>query len=274
MKSNISIIVSTYNSPEWLEKVLIGFMKQTYNAFELLIADDGSTRPTFEVIEKMQSLAQFPIRHVWHADHGFQKTIILNKALVQAQSDYILMTDGDCIPRKDFVEVHMRARKPDHFLSGGYHKLPMVLSKKITKEDILSENCFDVQWLLQHGMKSSFKNQKLTKNSRWGRLLNGLTTTKPSWNGHNASAWTQDMLSVNGFDERMAYGGEDREFGERLENNGIKGIQIRYSTTCLHLDHARGYVNQEAIAVNEAIRKATLKNKTIWTPFGIQKELK
>lgn len=40
---------------------------------------------------------------------------------------------------------------------------------------------------------------------------------------------------------------EDKiEFGERLVNCGITGLQIRYSAICLHLDHARGYINQKA----------------------------
>jgi hypothetical protein len=37
----------------------------------------------------------------------------------------------------------------------------------------------------------------------------------------------------------------------------------------VHLDHARGYVNQEAIDKNRAIRDYTLKNKVIKTPNGI-----
>ena len=44
--------------------------------------------------------------------------------------------------------------------------------------------------------------------------MNALTPTKPTWNGHNASCWKSDALEVNGFDQRMVYGGEDREFGE------------------------------------------------------------
>ena len=274
MKSNISIIVSTYNSPEWLKKVIWGFSVQSYPHFELIIADDGSSQETFDVLQEMKEVVDFPIIHVWHEDRGFQKTVILNKAIQSARFDYVIMTDGDCIPRKDFVQVHVENRLPQCFLSGGYHKLPMLLSQKISKEDILSGKCFQIKWLVDQGMRKSFKNQKLTTSTLWGKSLNWLTPTKPSWNGHNASAWKKDMLAVNGFDERMEYGGEDREFGERLVNNGIKAIQIRYSTTCVHLDHARGYVNEKAIAINERIRKETKEQKKTWTDFGIDKNKK
>ena len=50
----ISVIVSTYDSPEWLKKVLWGFETQTFKDFELVIADDGSTSETRKVIESFR----------------------------------------------------------------------------------------------------------------------------------------------------------------------------------------------------------------------------
>jgi hypothetical protein len=79
------------------------------------------------------------------------------------------------------------------------------------------------------------------------------------------------MIAINGYDERMKYGGPDREFGERLENNGVKGLQIRHKAICLHLDHARGYKTPESLAANLAIRKDVKDNKIVWTPYGIIK---
>jgi len=49
-----------------------------------------------------------PIIHVWQEDEGFQKSRILNKAILACTSDYILMSDGDCIPKSDFVEQHIK----------------------------------------------------------------------------------------------------------------------------------------------------------------------
>ena len=80
------------------------------------------------------------------------------------------------------------------------------------------------------------------------------------------------MIAINGYDERMKYGGPDREFGERLENNGIKGKQIRHKAVVLHLDHPRGYKTPESLAANLAIRKEVKQQKIKWTPFGIRKE--
>jgi len=272
MKKDISVIISTYNSPEWLAKVLYGYNTQTYRNFEVLIADDGSDERTKACIEKIKNEVFYPIHHVWHEDKGFQKTIILNKAILAATTAYILMTDGDCIPREDFVEQHIKHREEGYFLSGGYYKLPMSLSKEISKEDIYSGKCFDLKWLKKKGIKLSFKNNKLVSSGLKSWLLNHTTPTTPSWNGHNASGWKSDFMLVNGFDERMQYGGEDREFGERLINLGVQSKQIRYSTVCIHLDHARGYVTPEMIQKNLQIRKETKINKTTWTDFGIIKK--
>lgn len=273
MQKNISVIISTYNSPEWLKKVLWGFNTQTYREFEVVIADDGSRKETQDMIEELRKEVFYPIIHVWHEDNGFQKSQILNKALLACTTDYVVMTDGDCIPRPDFVEQHFKFREEGYFLSGGYHKLPMELSKSISKEDIYSGKCFDLTWLKEHGMKPSFKNNKVDANGLKSFFFNLVTTTNPSWNGHNASGWKSDILAINGFDERMQYGGQDRELGERLVNYGIKPKQIRYSTICLHLDHPRGYATEESINKNRKIRKETRTQLKKWTEFGIKKEV-
>ena len=47
----LSIIISTYNAEEWLEKVLIGYNNQTFLNFEMVIADDGSRESTKKLIK-------------------------------------------------------------------------------------------------------------------------------------------------------------------------------------------------------------------------------
>lgn len=253
-----------------MEKVLLGYQAQRFTDFEVVIADDGSDERTKQLVEEMSSRVPFAINHVWHEDAGFRKTIILNKAIGASRADYIVFTDGDCIPRADFLEQHVLLREPGRFLSGGYYKLPENVSSLIAPEDIASQRCFSLEWLLAHGLKKSFKNHKLTAEGWKERALNRLTPTSATWNGMNSSGWRKDILLVNGFDERMQYGGEDREMGERMMNTGIKGKQIRYSAVCLHLHHDRGYVKPEMLRKNAAIRLETKKNNSTWTAYGIE----
>lgn len=269
----LSVIFTTYNSPLWLEKVLWGYQYQDFKNFEVIVADDGSTCETADVIQRMQQTATFRIRHIWQEDKGFRKCEILNKAIAASESGYLVFSDGDCIPRGDFLKAHCEKKEKGFYLSGGYFKLPYSISKIITEYDIATGRCFDINWLKKNGLSDSFKNSKLFLKGISASLMNTFTPTNDSWNGHNSSAWKKDILAVNAFDERMRYGSEDREFGERLMNNGIKSKQIRYSAICLHLDHARSYVNKKDLDNNAVIRKETKQKRKAWTDFGIEKKV-
>ena len=152
--------------------------------------------------------------------------------------------------------------------------LPMNISKSIRAEDIISGNCFNIKWLKANGLPSSIKNSKLFFNKYFSGLMNQITPTNASWNGHNASGWKEDIVAVNGYNEEMKYGALDRELGERLMNTGIKGKRVRYSAICIHLDHARSYKNKEDIEKNKKIREITRKNKITWAASGITNHLK
>ena len=266
----ISVIFTTYNSPRWLEKVLWGFENQTDKRFEVVIADDGSGEETRDIITQFRQRERLTIQHIWQADDGFQKCRILNKAIVAAQGEYLVMTDGDCIPRSDFLAVHRQQAHPDYFLTGGYFKLPMATSEIITEDDIRSGRCFQRSWLLKHGVKSGISLTKLDANPIKAAILNRIIPTRKSFNGHNASCFKADALRVNGFDERMKYGGLDAEFGGRLKNAGLKIKRVRYNAVCLHLDHARGYANPDDMVNNRKIRMHSITEKLVETPAGIK----
>lgn len=267
----VGVIISTYNNPKWLEKVLWGYCHQSHSKFELIIADDGSGEDTKKMIDRFQSESALQIKHVWQEDEGFQKCKILNKALLASQSDYLIFTDQDCIPRYDFVETHLKFAAKGFFLSGGYFKLPMDLSLLISRKDIEKQEAFQLKWLVEKGLKCTFKCSKLWRNKNWAAIMNAITPAAASWNGCNSSGWKSDMLLINGFNEDMQYGGQDREFGERLWNLGLKSKQIRYSAICLHLDHKRPYKTEDTLKKNKAIRNSTRQTKQIETPNGIRK---
>ena len=264
-----SVIFTTYNQPEWLGKVLRGFAAQDRQDFEILVADDGSDARTRELVQALQADIPMPVRHLWQPDQGFRKCEALNMAVAAARADYLVFTDGDCIPRADFVSTHLREREPGRFLSGGYHKLPMTTSQAITADDIRSQRCFDVAWLRERGMPRSRRDLKLAAAPVVARLLDLVSPARASWNGHNASAWANDVRAVNGFDQRMCYGGEDREFGERLANAGVHGKRVRHRAIVVHLDHPRGYVTAEGLEFNRALRARTRRGRLCWTEHGL-----
>ncbi|MDC1286842.1 glycosyltransferase family 2 protein [Gammaproteobacteria bacterium] len=266
-----SVIFTTYNHPQWLEKTLWGFSIQSNRDFEIIVADDGSGPETRAVIEALRPQIDIPIQHIWQEDDGFQKCKVMNKAIMASKGEYLIFTDGDCIPHPNFVKNHVELAAANTLLSGGYFKLPLELSRAISKQDILAGNATRPDWLLRHGVPFTPKICKLYSHPAMGAILDALTITRATWNGHSSSTWKKHIVATNGFDERMQYGGQDREFGERLVNLGLKTRQVRYRCSCVHLDHGRGYAHPESIAKNQAIRRYTRKHKITRTEYGIEK---
>jgi glycosyltransferase involved in cell wall biosynthesis len=265
----VSVIITTFNNPAWLEKAVWGWQAQTVTDFELVIADDGSGSETDELIARLRKESPFPIRHVRHDHEGFRKCTIMNRAIMESAGDYLIFSDGDCIPRADFVAVHLAKRAPGAFVSGGYCRLPLEASKAISRDDVFAQKPFDTRWLREYGFRKV--PLKLRTRGRLARFFNSITPTNPSWNGHNASGWKNDIVAVNGFNEVMGYGGEDREHGERLVNLGIKPVQVRHLAICVHLDHGHGYRHREIQDKNLLIRRENRRTGRTWTETGIVK---
>lgn len=264
-----SVIISTYNSPAWLQKVLWGYFAQSRHDFEIVVADDGSSDETREMLAAIAPGSPVPIVHVWQTDDGFQKCRILNKAIAVAQGERILLTDGDCVPRRDFVEVHTRLAQPDRFLTGGYFKLPLNLSNALTKDDIEGQQPFNAFWLMRNGLPFTSKLLKLVAASPMDEWLNRLTTARPTWNGHSASCLRSQAIQVNGFNEDMQYGGLDVEFGLRLRHAGVEPRHIRYSAIALHLHHGHGYVTPGMKERSHAVKENTRNKRLTWAERGL-----
>ena len=108
------MIVSTYNKPEWLEKVLWGYPGQEYRDFELLIADDGSGEDTRDLILGFARGA-FPDSTSLACGRRVQAVHHPQRRHPGLHGDYLVFSDGDCIPRRDFVGTHVEFAEPGRF---------------------------------------------------------------------------------------------------------------------------------------------------------------
>ena len=115
---SISLIISTYDRPGALVKVLTGVAGQEVQPMEVLLADDGSAELTRAVVDKLTRELPLPLRHLWHENRGFRKAIILNEAIQQAQGDYIVLLDGDCVPHRKFVRDHLELAESGWWVQG------------------------------------------------------------------------------------------------------------------------------------------------------------
>ncbi|WP_425050096.1 glycosyltransferase [Psychromarinibacter sp. S121] len=266
------IIISTYNAPRFLHLTLTGIFGQDVRPDSIAIADDGSGPETAQVIEAFRTAhPELPVRHVWHADDGFRKNVILNRATESSDADHLIYTDGDCLLAPGFVARHRDRVRPDRFCGGSLIRLTDAATKEVTEGDVATGRVFRQDWLKARGT--------FDRTTTWLKTmpfplpvqsaLDAVYPIRITWMGSNASAFRSAILSVNGFDETMAYGGGDKEFGIRLSNSGVKGRRLRFTAPAVHLDHPRGYRDAEAIRrQREMIGNARSSGKT-WTEHGI-----
>ena len=90
--------------------------KQSYQATEIIIADDGSNYKTKDIIKSFSK--DLNLIHIWHKDNGFNKSEILNKAIIKVKNKYIIQIDGDIILHKDFIKDHVKSAKKNQFIHG------------------------------------------------------------------------------------------------------------------------------------------------------------
>jgi glycosyltransferase involved in cell wall biosynthesis len=237
----VSLVISTYNAPASLRRCLLGFLVQTHRPAQVIVADDGSTADTAAVLRSPE-FASLAIEHVWQPDLGWRKSQVMNLALAHCRCDYVVVSDGDCIPRRDFVAAHVGHARPRTFLSGAMINLPPAAHTALPAAAILDNSIFTTAGLAPHLPQAGRYGWRLAP-GRWEGLLNRLTARRCVLRGSNFSAWRQDLLEVNGFDESFVYGKEDRELGLRLHNAGVASRWLKYSLVQLHLDHARGWVD-------------------------------
>lgn len=268
------VIVSTYNNPMALNYVLLALAGQCNASFSVCVADDGSGKPTQVLLEGwVDRLGPISLRHVWQEDDGFRKNTILNKAIDSSRADYLIFMDGDCVARPDFVACHIARRAEGHFLSGGMIRLPDQSTLALSEKIIGSGEVFRLSWIIaQIGLR---KFSTLLKAAvlpvMFAHALDWFSPVKRTWNGANSSAWRHDLIAVNGFDEALRYGAEDVEMGVRLNNHGIFGKHIRYSTCLLHIEHSRGYADAKIVQRNKAYVREVRKSGIDWTANGIVK---
>ena len=234
----ISILLATYNWPQALKLCLESLATQTDHHFEIIIADDGSTESTKQIINAFQSMHSISITHLWQEDQGFRKTKILNQAIEAAKGDYLIFLDGDCLVQPDFVARHRELAQKGFLVTGSR----VLLNEKLTQE-LLATSRWDfklfisklLEYRLNGGINKYWPLKIKLGNGSWRDYK------KFVWRrikGCNMACWKTDAQAIDGFDETMTgWGHEDADFVFRLQRYHIKRKSGSWSTEVLHLFH-------------------------------------
>jgi len=264
----ISVIVTTYNWPEALDRVLSALSHQDYRNFEVIVADDGSTDATKAVIENHQKKQSYALHHVWQADEGFRAAAIRNKAIIQASGEYIVFLDGDCIPRSHFLSRHAQLSEPRWFVTGNR----VLLSQPFTDKLILTQ-----QYIEDNNFIQLIQLRIMGKINRITPLIklppgNWRYKNREKWEGAitcNLAVWRDDLYKINGFNQQYhGWGYEDSDLVIRLINSGKHRKEGRYAVGVIHLWHKENDRNLSDININ--LLKNSIQNKTTITNTGIK----
>lgn len=227
-----SVVVTTYNSPKYLELVLLGYARQDCADFEVVVADDGSGPETAQLVQRLREGGfPVPLVHAWQEDRGFRQSRALNLGALHARGRQLVFTDGDCVPPADFVSTHLGAAAPGTLVVGGHVRLDPARTERVTPEAVragLHEN------LVTAGERCSL----------WWRHLQNLAYVatgarrRPKILGLNCAVDRATFLAVNGFDLRYENNAkQDSDLRNRLRLAGARARCIWHRSVVVHLHH-------------------------------------
>ena len=87
----ITVYIASYNYEKYIEEAINSVLDQTFQDFELLIFDDGSTDDTRKILKKYEKHKKIKI--IYQENCGLPKTA--NKAIKTSNGEYIIRLDAD-----------------------------------------------------------------------------------------------------------------------------------------------------------------------------------
>jgi glycosyltransferase involved in cell wall biosynthesis len=263
-KIECSVIISIYKNLKALSIILDGYERQTFKHFEIILAEDKEGQDVLDFVTEARKKYSFPIIHVHHADNGFLKCKILNQSIAASTSDYLIFTDGDCVPHHKFVAQHVASRIAKTALFGRR----VMLSESFTNKVYQNPNLLFKTSL--HFNLWKYKCQELIASLYipWLKPKNKTGIWGCNWAVHKS-----DMLQINGFDEDYTLPGygEDRDIEWRLQRSGVLSKQIKHRVIQYHLWHAVNYTDTMQM---KQLMIAKMKNAPVIPPRANDAQLR
>jgi glycosyltransferase involved in cell wall biosynthesis len=255
----LTLIITTYNWPESLLLVIESIERQTILPDEVIIADDGSTKETKDLINNFKKDTDLNIIHSWQEDMGFRASRSRNNAIFKSSGDYIVLIDGDTILHTNFVKDHIANAESGFFVQGSRALLSEKQTKKALVEKIVNFSFFS----------SELKNRK---NAIYSKLLSSIFSSKKNHlhgiKSCNMAFYRKDCININGFNnDFVGWGREDSEFVVRLINSGVKRKSVRFNAIQFHLWHNEN--SRISLERNDVILDDAINNRIQWCENGI-----
>jgi GT2 family glycosyltransferase len=200
MSLRFSVVVPTYNRPDQLRGCLGALADLDYprERFEVIVVDDGGAADLTPVVDEVAGRVQARLIRQENAGPGPAR----NSGAAAARAPYVVFTDDDCRPRRDWLAV-LDARLSEHpdALIGG------------PTENLLPDDPFATTWQTIIEMVYDYFNEP-----------NGPSSLIAS---NNMAVPRATFLALGGFDLRYRWAGaEDRELCARWIHEGGRIIFV------------------------------------------------
>ena len=253
----ISLIVSTFNKPEYLFHCLKSISGLQDLPEEVIVADDGSGKETTLVIEQFRAQFPVPLIHVRQEDKGFRLSRSRNNGLLKSEGHYLVFIDDDLILHPKFIADHRSYAQKGYFYCGTRVRLGPMKTAAIMKNHRSVVSCWEGD------IKSRLNTLRIPF---LHKFITGPDYTHKRLRGCHMAFWKSDLIRINGFDERYnSYGREDSDIAMRMMHAGVKRINLKWIAICYHLYHRI----EKSASQNDQLLFEVIRKKTIIAAIGI-----
>lgn len=180
----VSILIPAYNAAPLIAETLHSALNQSWENSEIIVVDDGSTDAT---LERVRSIKSPKIKIIPQENRG--QSSALNRALHEAQGDYLEFLDADDILAPDKIERQMKMaqeRGPEFVFSGEWARFQHKIEDAIYSPERVWQDFAPVDWLVESWMG--------------GGMMHGAAWLISRKIAHLAGPWNESLSLVNDLD--------------------------------------------------------------------------
>lgn len=261
-----TIIISVYKDTDSLDLILESLSNQTILPDEVIVSEDGNSSEMANfVLEMREKYKNLNIVHLTQDDDGWRKNIALNRAIVAASNEYLIFIDGDCVPFEDFIENHIMQSERKIVLAGKRVELGANITKKIRDRELKASSLTSNYWrYLFDLVRDKTRHLEDMLHVSYNSFLAPIIKKEVNYIiGCNWSAYKEDILAINGFDEtyKLPSVGEDVDLGWRFRGLGIELKSCRHNANMIHLYHKKRFDSSHGEINNAILWKNHAQNK-------------
>lgn len=252
-----SLVVTTYNWKEALAPCLRSIAAQRVLPGEVIVADDDRGACA-ELLRQHARTFPTALRQV----SGARVCVRRNRAIAASRGDYVVCIDESLVLHPAFVADHQRLARRGAYFIGGH--APATAAQ--TRACLAGE-------ALPFRMGPGIRRRHVV---HWPWLAQRKTISAPTRSMPvttcNFGAWREDLLRVNGFEERIdGDRSEDLELDLRLRNAGLSRRWLKYAALAFRLDGgALPAANPDGLSLpNSRMMLRTASTRSAWCERGI-----